>query len=608
MARTILELFEDSSSYKFGTNYNEAIGDKPKGSGFVANVRNYAEQESDGLRIQAAKSIVSLYGTEVVRITKQRTTLVDDMKKATGGEENPGLLSKAFGGKIKDTVNKVKDKVSDVLGLPSTPIPTFVVKQGKEDPDMYSGKNGDEPDTMENLAKIRNDAAGSGLGKFLKQNAKGTPKQILKQSAGGALKAGKKAVRGKLLGRGTSLGTADGDENGFEQIYGSGDKSYTSTMEDSTQFDSTVSPLLNIKLEDDNAREGSLAAVKAASERAPKPSDIKKLTAPPLNLNKKPNIGSSPTTLPKVPKFTPGNTQVYGKNEDEGEYSYSQTIENNIQKESKSSDILFGRPSDLDGKSNNWLDEGKLLSYSGYNSFNTKRKNDRDVDYLQNGEGFKYQAALKKIFHKGQVLNDENIDTIVVKIGTVRFHYAVISGLSETVTPSWSSFKMVGSPFNAYTYDSVERSVSFNIKLYANNPSEHKENWDNIKKIVSYTYPLDYIGAAGAVTPPITSLTLGDMYKDKLGFIDSLTVSVDDESTWELGRAGTEIEEYEELFSKKHLKDGAPIELKSSDSVAYSAVQDLTLVKNYKLPKVVELQIGFKFIESRRNAGQYAFK
>jgi len=596
MARTLLELFEDSSSYKFGTNYNEAIGDKPKGSGFVANVRNYAEQEADGLRIQAAKSIVSLYGTEVVRITKQRTTLVDDMKKATGGEDEPSLLSKAFGGKIKDTVNKVKDKVSDVLGLPSTPIPTFVVKQGKEDPDMYSGKNGDEPDTMENLAKIRNDAAGSGLGKFLKQNAKGTPKQILTQGAGSALKAGKKVVRGALFGRQTTLGTADGNENGFEQLYGSGDKSYTAQSEEFIQPNAQISSLIDPEFEVADPH-GRWTYLGGRYQSAGISGDVR---------NSSIAIGDS-----GLQKSI--NTDLpYSKLDKDGvENNYSKQILNGqfLQPGNKSTRMLDGlklkgetihegRPSDLDGTTNNWLDESKL-KYSGYNAFNTKRKNDRDINYSENSNGYKYKKTLTKIFHKGQVLNDQNIDTIVVKIGSVRFHYAVISGISETFSPSWSSFKMVGSPFNAYTYDSIERSVSFTITLYPNNPKEHKENWDNIRRIISGTYPFDYIGIAGAVTPPITSLTLGDMYKNKPGFIESLTVSVDDESTWELGRGKTEIDEYEELFSKSHLRDGAPIKLKESDSVAYSAVQDLEEVKNYKLPKIVELQIGFKFIESR---------
>jgi len=619
MARTLLDLFNDPDSFKYGTDYNNEIKDKPQSSGFVAGIRNYVEQESNGLRIKAAKSIVGLYGTELVRITKKRTNLVDDMKVATGGRRREGLI-----GSITRPLKNLKDKIGDILGFPDVAIPTFVVEEGSavfgSGKRLFTPNSGREQDTMELLGDIKKDAAGSGLGRFIKQNAKGTPKQILKSATGSAINAGKKAVRGALFGRGTTLGSNNATQNSDQgTIYGSStllyDLRYSTTMEDSTQFDSEVSPLINIKLEDDNAREGSLAAVKALAAKAPKASDIKKLTAPKLNLNKKPNIGSSPTTLPKVPKFTPGNTQVYGKNEDEGEYSYSQTIENNIQRESVDSDILFGRPSDLDGKVNNWLDETKL-SYSGYNAFNTKRKNDRNVDYLTNSNGYKYKdkANLKKIFDKGRIITDENIDTIIVKIGDIRFHFATITGISENLSPSWTGFRMIGSPFSSYIYDSIERTVGFSLKLYASNPLEHKQNWDNINKLSKLVYPLGYIGeAVGAIQPPITNLTLGDMYIDKFGFIESLSYTIDDDSTWELGRGQTEIDEYAELFAKTHSPYGGTTydSLQTTDSVAWDAVQGLAEVVNYKLPKMIDISVTFKFIESRNDSEQaviYAFK
>jgi hypothetical protein len=541
------------------------------------------------------------------------------MKVATGGRRREGLI-----GSITRPLKNLKDKIGDILGFPDVAIPTFVVEEGSavfgSGKRLFTPNSGREQDTMELLGDIKKDAAGSGLGRFIKQNAKGTPKQILKSATGSAINAGKKAVRGALFGRGTTLGSNNATQNSDQgTIYGSStllyDLRYSTTMEDSTQFDSEVSPLINIKLEDDNAREGSLAAVKALAAKAPKASDIKKLTAPKLNLNKKPNIGSSPTTLPKVPKFTPGNTQVYGKNEDEGEYSYSQTIENNIQRESVDSDILFGRPSDLDGKVNNWLDETKL-SYSGYNAFNTKRKNDRNVDYLTNSNGYKYKdkANLKKIFDKGRIITDENIDTIIVKIGDIRFHFATITGISENLSPSWTGFRMIGSPFSSYIYDSIERTVGFSLKLYASNPLEHKQNWDNINKLSKLVYPLGYIGeAVGAIQPPITNLTLGDMYIDKFGFIESLSYTIDDDSTWELGRGQTEIDEYAELFAKTHSPYGGTTydSLQTTDSVAWDAVQGLAEVVNYKLPKMIDISVTFKFIESRNDSEQaviYAFK
>ena len=45
-------------------------------------------------------------------------------------------------------------------------------------------------------------------------------------------------------------------------------------------------------------------------------------------------------------------------------------------------------------------------------------------------------------------------------------HFLVITGLSETSTPTWSGGKFVGNPYNYYTYEGVERSVTFNLNIY----------------------------------------------------------------------------------------------------------------------------------------------
>jgi hypothetical protein len=628
-----------TSEYKYGTNYKNIIKNKPVRSNFVSNIKSYADQERNGLRIKAAKGVISLYGTDIIRIKNQKTNLIDDMKKSTL-DPRPAATGRLAA--IGNFADRLKDKIGDILGFPEIPIPTWVVEQGTDANGsggrLFTPNSGKEQNTMKHLADIRKDAAGSLVGKFLAQNARGTPSQIKQQMAGGLASASKKAVRGSRWIQ-SDMGENEPARNMDQgMIYGSGtgpvmanvgfvtatrqpvirpmkrnDYMYSITMENSTQYDSIVSPLLDVKEDREQKITDSVARVKGLADTAPKPSDAKKITPPPLNLNKKPNIGSSPTTLPKVPKFTPGNTQVYGTNEDDGEYSYSQTIENNIQRESVDSDILFGRSSDLDGKSNNWLDDAKL-SYSGYNAFNFKRKNDRDVDYLENSNGYKYKKDLIKIFDKGRIINDENIDTIIVKIGDIRFHFATITGISENLSPSWTGFRMIGSPFSSYMYDSIERTVQFSLKLYASNPKDHKQNWDNINKLTKLVYPLDYIGdTVGAIRPPITNLTLGDMYINKFGFIESLSYQVDDESPWELGRGQVEIDEYAELFNKTHSSYGGPTydSLKTTDSVAWDAVQGLAEVVNYKLPKMIDISVTFKFIESRNDTEKaviYAFK
>jgi len=118
------------------------------------------------------------------------------------------------------------------------------------------------------------------------------------------------------------------------------------------------------------------------------------------------------------------------------------------------------------------------------------------------------------------------------KIGTSKpvMFRALISGLTENVSPSWSTSKFVGNPYNFYTFDSIERSTSFNLKMYCNSPLELNNNWEKITKITQMTYPS--IGAQYA-NAPIMQFRIGDIYNNKIGFIDSLTYTIPDDSNWE---------------------------------------------------------------------------
>jgi hypothetical protein len=113
---------------------------------------------------------------------------------------------------------------------------------------------------------------------------------------------------------------------------------------------------------------------------------------------------------------------------------------------------------------------------------------------------------------------------------------ATISGLSETLSPTWDSNKFIGSPFSYYTYSSIERSVTFNFKVFSLNEAEHEIAWQKLNALTDMVYPLGYRG--NAVIPPLIAFTLGDMYYDKAGFIESLSYTIDDSYPWEIEKKG----------------------------------------------------------------------
>ena len=126
------------------------------------------------------------------------------------------------------------------------------------------------------------------------------------------------------------------------------------------------------------------------------------------------------------------------------------------------------------------------------------------------------------------------------KIGETKIPFRTnITGLTENFTPTWNSNKFLGNPFSFYTYSGIERSVSFNLQVYAFSKNELQFNWEKLSKLTLMTYPKVNKETNFLVTPPIIEFRLGDMYIDKKGFIESLSYTMPDVGPWETETDGS---------------------------------------------------------------------
>jgi len=130
----------------------------------------------------------------------------------------------------------------------------------------------------------------------------------------------------------------------------------------------------------------------------------------------------------------------------------------------------------------------------------------------------------------------------VAKQAAVNFR-ATLTGITETVSPTWDPQKFVGNPFNFYTYSNIERSVNFAFKIYALNADELKACWQKINFLTNLTYPQGYAGNI-AVVPPFIRFTLGSMYVNKEAFISDLSYEIPDDAPWEIDAEGLGMSEY----------------------------------------------------------------
>lgn len=168
-------------------------------------------------------------------------------------------------------------------------------------------------------------------------------------------------------------------------------------------------------------------------------------------------------------------------------------------------------------------------------------------DYLNKQVAYPSQTGLKNDLISDTEKQLDSYDFITLKFWSVYKKAAVnfratLTGLTETLSPSWDTNKFVGNPFNFYTYNSIERKLNFSFKIYSLGESEHIAAWQRINFLSSLVYPQD-IGPV-SITPPFIKFTLGDMFKNKEAFIESLTYTIEDNTPWEVGLNDKSVSKY----------------------------------------------------------------
>ena len=131
---------------------------------------------------------------------------------------------------------------------------------------------------------------------------------------------------------------------------------------------------------------------------------------------------------------------------------------------------------------------------------------------------------IKFYFADGDMPGETQLKNIMVFRST-------ITGLSETFSPGWDSIQIMGRPDSVYRYSSFERSISFSFKVAAMSRAEMIPLWRKLNYLASYTMPDWSSGLAGG---PFMRLTLGDLYQNCPGFIESLSYTYPDDGVWDI--------------------------------------------------------------------------
>ena len=592
---TLLELFESKQYLEYNNKtakqYNEIKNSKdssvesldPLVNKIGASIVNAArkknseigsetinEEERTGLLVYGQAASLPLYGTEIVRIDNKTTGLVTSMRAlnqmGVGGNifsqttagiagdiagagvvalgqqaaglpttfSTPGLISK-IGSKIATGVSSL---IPDVL-IPSKVISIFnpptegLGRLGKNLTSKLYG--GGMPQSPENLEAIKKAAESFGslesVGSKLLQSATGTSEQ----------------AQNKLISTGLSIA----EEKTKKFVADKVTKLLTKRKEQSGQASSgNKSVNLNAKIQYTPSLKYANLDGKAGSDNKKPIAHIKPREA---LLDEQGGLASKYSS--EIASGSEFPTEFLVDSELKGSQLSIRDI--------PTVDIAAGKYS-------------KLMN-SSMPTFETKRKIKTWRAQSKINQEIPYKPDdiinLSKKLTDLEILDD--VDVIPLKFYSIENDIATnflatITGLTETFTPTWENNKFIGSPFNIYTYSSIERSVQFNFKVFSFNSDEHVAAWKRLAFLTSLVYPQKYVGAANAVKPPFIKFTLGDMFKNKEGFIESLIYTVDDNTTWDVG--------FDDVNSPGYV------------------------AKNYRLPTIIDVGITIKILENKNSS------
>lgn len=563
------------------------------------------EQEATGVRIIRTGSIPVIYGTELPRLTLRTTPTLESMRASTVGElaDNGSL-----GSKIKNT----SDKVSSALGLSIPITPSYTVGQLLSNSDINPKET---QDRMIDLQTIKSSATGLPASKFLGELGGllqgGNLKTVARGLIGAGLRLGKDKLREKLFGNGSREkplppsyedGTpvlpkstttfVDGAVNWLSPSIGYGSDSQIEPEREPKEGvinkkGSTYSNLLNINPDAESGERYDLSDKQIIS-----------LGYDPNDNETKLHPFFSGKFAFRQPNFTEGqvnvNTVVDGEGNlqvsDDG-LSNSQVFvgEGELENEDESLIIQDVRENSND-KIELSIDRQRFSAEPNrapkFSQKITRREYNTD-EFIENK--YFFNSVGDAINATGVYDGDDTVldsqDFITLKFKSIPLNKTInfrstISGLAETFSPSWQSSRFIGNPFSFYTYDSIERSVSFNFTTFSMNAQEHKTMWDKLNFLQSLVYPQGYYPTS-AVKPPLLELTLGSMYKKKVSFIESLSFTTPDNSPWQISDTQDYVVNVDSGTGRKSIS---------------TTPENM---ENYKLPQFVDVSIGLKFLESR---------
>ena len=123
--------------------------------------------------------------------------------------------------------------------------------------------------------------------------------------------------------------------------------------------------------------------------------------------------------------------------------------------------------------------------------------------------------------------DDPNFSTAIF------FRAFLTAGITDNNSAQLNSFKYMGRGENFYTYQGFDRTIGFSFRVAAGSKEELRPMYNRLNSLLSQVYP-DYSPATSIMRAPIVRITIGDYLYRVPGFLESVNLTVDNNTPWEI--------------------------------------------------------------------------
>ena len=109
---------------------------------------------------------------------------------------------------------------------------------------------------------------------------------------------------------------------------------------------------------------------------------------------------------------------------------------------------------------------------------------------------------------------------------------ATVTGINERSAATWNPISYIGRSDKLYNYGGFSRAIDFKFKVVAMSVKELLPMWKRINYLFGLTKPSNYTAKNFAI-PPLTTFTIGDLYKDQPLILENLSLSIPEDALWE---------------------------------------------------------------------------